>query len=262
MRRRTKGRAIRSTPIFWQCTGHRHRGGEDASNRAIPWWGGRRWRPYRNRRRVACSNETARRVAERPRRRCPFLLVCSRVYGAFIVENPQSIGLNGERNLANASQLQLRLLSFTTTSPPHNGFSSVVYVILLFHIVRSSFFNRHPHRSSSWNRVTRGIFRGFLGWIWFFDPSFYFFSTCTHSSFKKNVIWIGNDNWWCTNLKIKSKMWDKNYIRMEIIGSWTTKIINIFVRDIWFLFPRRNYLCSNLVNERIEEKLLSVFISR
>lgn len=118
MRRRTKGRAIRSTPIFWQCTGHRHRGGEDASNRAIPWWGGRRWRPYRNRRRVACSNETARRVAERPRRRCPFLLVCSRVYGAFIVENPQSIGLNGERNLANASQLQLRLLSFTTTSPP------------------------------------------------------------------------------------------------------------------------------------------------
>lgn len=145
---------------------------------------------------------------------------------------------------------------------PHNGFSSVVYVILLFHIVRSSFFNRHPHRSSSWNRVTRGIFRGFLGWIWFFDPSFYFFSTCTHSSFKKNVIWIGNDNWWCTNLKIKSKMWDKNYIRMEIIGSWTTKIINIFVRDIWFLFPRRNYLCSNLVNERIEEKLLSVFISR
>lgn len=119
MRRRTKGRAIRSTPIFWQCTGHRHRGGEDASNRAIPWWGGRRWRPYRNRRRLACSNETARRVAERPRRRCPFLLVCSRVlYGAFIVENPQSIGLNGERNLANASQLQLRLLSFTTTSPP------------------------------------------------------------------------------------------------------------------------------------------------
>lgn len=147
MRRRTKGRAIRSTPIFWQCTGHRHRGGEDASNRAIPWWGGRRWRPYRNRRRVACSNETARRVAERPRRRCPFLLVCSRVlYGAFIVENPQSIGLNGERNLANASQLQLRLLSFTTTSPPHNGFSSVVYVILLFHIVRSSFFNRDPPR--------------------------------------------------------------------------------------------------------------------
>lgn len=214
MRRRTKGRAIRSTPIFWQCTGHRHWGGEDASNRGIPWWGGdgRWWRPYRNHRRIARSNETARRVARRPRRRCPSsscraFLCCM----ALLLSKIHKVS-GWTVNAIWQMQPNCNFGSYLSRRLRPQWLLAVVYVILLFHIscpfLRDTLFKSCTRNFKRISGFWILDFRLLSASFWLvhvytrvqLDIGMCLVSLCT----KKNVTWIGNDNWWCANLKIKS----------------------------------------------------------
>ena len=192
---RTKAHPIRSTPIFWQCTGHRHWGEEkDASNRGIPWWGGNgdgapiestgvsllEWN------RLAKGRWLRRRRHHRWFCRCCTVVVVVRC-GAFIVQNPQSIYIyvcacvfisiyiyiyriqyrtqSGKclawptaPSLGQATSATLSpSLSFSLCLPifPSQCLVAVVYVILLFHIVP---FKKPQRRSSWWNRGTPEIY--------------------------------------------------------------------------------------------------------
>lgn len=156
MRRRTKGRR---DPIDANIlTMHRPSmrwGGEDASNRGIPWWGGdgRDGAPIETCRSSNENRSKGDQGDDVPSPSCVarFSAVW-RFYCRKSTKYRRAEWWTG--NLANATrQLQLR----------PQWLVAVVYVILLFHIV-CLFLSSHPQRSSSlWsNRVTRGILKGFL----------------------------------------------------------------------------------------------------
>lgn len=165
-----------------------------------------------NHRRVARSNETARRVARRPRRRCPSsscraFLCCM----ALLLSKIHKVS-GWTVNAIWQMQPNCNFGSYLSRRLRPQWLLAVVYVILLFHIscpfLRDTLFKSCTRNFKRISGFWILDFRLLSASFWLvhvytrvqLDIGMCLASLCT----KKNVTWIGNDNWWCANLKIKS----------------------------------------------------------